>query len=178
VATAQPESAPLLDTPADAPVAEPSPADAEEAAEPTLPAVEETTTAAEPTPAAVAAEPVAAGGVTIYQISQADSQVRFELDEDLRGQRITVVGVTNLPARANIGETISFAIAGELTIRNISQPVLFTVIATAVSDSQINGTASTVISRGDFNLVIPNVPSIANVEEEVGLYIDFVARRS
>jgi hypothetical protein len=52
------------------------------------------------------------------------------------------------------------------------------VIATAVSDSQINGTASTVISRGDFNLVIPNVPSIANVEEEVGLYIDFVARRS
>lgn len=239
VVTAQPESAPPQDTPVSAPTAEPSPAVVEEAAEPTLPAVEETTTAAEPTPAAVAAEPVAAGGVTIYQISQADSQVRFELDEDLRGQRITVVGVTNqvagqlalnledlsqtqvgiiqinartlttdngnrnramqnqilqtgsyelitftptavtnLPARANIGETISFAIAGELTIRNISQPVLFTVTATAVSDSQINGTASTVINRGDFNLVIPNVPSVANVEEEVELYIDFVARGS
>lgn len=33
--------------------------------------------------------------LTIFQISQADSHVRFELDEDLRGNRITVVGGTN-----------------------------------------------------------------------------------
>jgi polyisoprenoid-binding protein YceI len=43
----------------------------------------------------LAAETVDSGGLIIYQISSADSQVRFELDEDLRGNRVTVVGTTN-----------------------------------------------------------------------------------
>lgn len=39
--------------------------------------------------------PSTAGTVVIFQISPADSQVRFELDEDLRGSRVTVVGTTD-----------------------------------------------------------------------------------
>jgi polyisoprenoid-binding protein YceI len=189
-------------------------------------------------PADTAAEVEIEGssGPVIYQISSAGSQVRFELDEDLRGVRTTVVGATNqvagqfaidmnnltqtqvgviqinartlstdnsnrnramqneildtgsyefiiftptavtgLPSSAGVGDTFNFTIEGNLTIRNITLPVVFSVQATAVSESQITGTASTLINRGDYDLTIPNVPSVANVEEEVELYIDFTA---
>lgn len=178
----------------------------------------------------------ASAGVRIYTISQADSEVRFELDEDLRGQRITVVGITDqvageigvdpddlssaqvgvmqinartmmtdnsfrnraiqneilrtgefefitftptaikgLPESAAAGERVSFTVEGELTIRDITQPVTFTVEAVADTENRISGTATAVIQRADFNLNIPSVPNVANVEEEVELYIDFVA---
>jgi polyisoprenoid-binding protein YceI len=178
----------------------------------------------------------ASSGLQVYTISQADSQVRFELDEDLRGERKTVIGVTDqvageialdmndlstaqvgvmqinartlvtdsnlrnraiqneildtggfefitftpssisgLPASIEIGEEVSFTIEGDLTIRDITIPVVFNVVARANSDQQLSGTASTVINRADFNLNIPSVPNVANVEEQVELYIDFVA---
>jgi polyisoprenoid-binding protein YceI len=178
-------------------------------------------------------------GVNVYTISQADSQVRFELDEDLRGERKTVVGVTDqvageialdlndlstiqvgviqinartlatdsnlrnraiqneildtggfefvtfapnavngLPASIAIGEEVTFTIEGDLTIRDLTQPVVFEVVAQAVSADQLSGTASAVINRADFNLNIPSVPNVANVEEQVELYIDFLANAS
>jgi len=176
---------------------------------------------------------------TLFTIDQAGSEARFQLDEDLRGSRNTVVGVTNqvagqlsidladlsgaqvgviqinartlktdsdmrnrtmqnqildagtyefitftptdiqgLPASAAVGEAISFTITGDLTIRNISQPVTFNVEATAVSDTQITGTASAVVNRTDFDLRIPSVPSVANVDEEVQLSFTFTANAS
>jgi polyisoprenoid-binding protein YceI len=179
---------------------------------------------------------VPAGGLVIYTISQDASQVRFELDEDLRGQRITVVGVTDqvagelamdlddlstvqvgvlqinartlvtdndfrnraiqnqilntsayefitftptavsgLPSGAAVGEEIRFQIEGDLTIRDMTQPVVFEVTATAVSATQITGSATAVIERDAFGLRIPSVPSVANVEEEIELIIEFVA---
>ncbi|MCI0396891.1 MAG: YceI family protein [Chloroflexi bacterium] len=174
--------------------------------------------------------------VQVYQINQAGSQVRFELDEDLRSQRQTVVGtgtqiageialnlddlsttqvgviqinarslatdnnmrnrainnwiletnqyelitftptaVEGLPTSATVGQEVTFTIAGDLTIRDVTQPVVFTVVATATSDAQLTGTASAVVNRGDFGLTIPSVPNVANVEETVELTIDFVA---
>lgn len=41
--------------------------------------------------------------------------------------------------------------------------------------NRIEGTASSTVSRADFGLVIPSVPIVANVGEEVTLTIDFVA---
>jgi polyisoprenoid-binding protein YceI len=181
-------------------------------------------------------DPAAAGGAAIYLIDPAASQVRFELDEELRGVPTTVVGSTDqvagelavnladlsttqvgvlqinartlltdnnfrnraiqnqiletnefefitftptavngLPASTQVGETVQFSIAGELTIRDITQPVEFSVEATPMTESQLAGTASTIINRVDFELNIPSAPGVANVEEEVELYIDFVA---
>jgi hypothetical protein len=45
----------------------------------------------------------------------------------------------------------------------------------SVSETQIAGIASAIIARSDYGLTIPSVPNVANVEEEVELYIDFVA---
>lgn len=175
----------------------------------------------------------------VFTISQADSQVSFELDEDLRGVRTTVIGVTNqvagelainlndlstaqvgvlqinartlatdnnfrnraiqneildtqtyelitftptavngLPSSATVGQEVSFTITGDLTIRDITQPVTFNVTATAVSDTQLVGMATAVVSRAAYNLNIPQVPNVANVEDEVQLTINFVANAS
>jgi polyisoprenoid-binding protein YceI len=194
----------------------------------------EATTAPEPTVETPTEAPT--GTAQVFTIDSAASQVRFQLDEDLRGERKTVVGSTDqvagqlslnladlsqtqvgiiqinartlatdndfrnrainneildtgafefitftptgiegLPASAAIGETITFSLVGDLTIRDITQPATFTVEATAVSETQVTGTATAVVNRTDFDLQIPSVPNVANVEEEVELYIDFTA---
>jgi polyisoprenoid-binding protein YceI len=187
--------------------------------------------------AAAEEAPIAAGaGLLIYQIDPAASQVRFELNELLRGSPKTVVGITDqvsgeiaadlndlssvqvgeirinartlatdndfrnralnnkilntgdyefitfvpsavngLPENAALGSTIEFTIDGDLTIRDSSMPVTFNVTASPVSDTQLVGSAAATVTRADFNLVIPTVPDVADVEEEVELYIDFVA---
>lgn len=222
----QPIEAVPLDVATTAPT---EPAESVEPTEPTEPA--ESVEPVEPTEPA---EP--AGQLRIYQIAPGDSQVRFELDEDLRGQRNTVIGatdqvageiavdlndlttaqvgviqinartlltdnnfrnraiqneildtgayefitftpttVTGLPGNAAVGQEVTFTVSGDLTIRDISQPVSFTVTATVVSADQLAGTAEATVQRGDYNLTIPSVPNVANVEEEVQLFIDFVA---
>jgi len=237
------QAASAATTPAEA---EPTATTEPEAVEPTAAPTETEPTAApeataeptattEPTPTE---EPTApAGAAQVFSIDPAASQVRFQLDEDLRGARQTVVGATDqvagelsvnladlsqtqvgiiqinartlatdnnfrnraiqneildtgqfefitftptalegLPASAAIGEPITFTMSGDLTIRDITLPATFTVEATAVSDTEIAGTATAVINRTDYDLQIPSVPNVANVEEEVELYIDFTAR--
>ena len=182
------------------------------------------------------AESAAADGLIVYSIVPGESAVRFELDEDLRGSRITVVGETDqvagelavdfanladtqvgtiqinartlvtdnnfrnraiqneildtganefitfaptavngLPESVAAGDTVEFTIDGDLTVAGTTNPATFTISATAVSADQITGTASAVINRNDYGLTIPSVPNVANVEEEVELYIDFIA---
>ncbi len=65
--------------------------------------------------------------------------------------------------------------SGDLTIRNVTQPVTFTVTAQGTSASQIAGTATATVNRSDFNLDLPSVPNVANVGEQVTLQINFVA---
>ena len=86
--------------------------------------------------------------------------------------------VNGLPASAGVGESVSFTISGDLTIRDITQPVVFNVTATVVSETQLSGTATAIVNRGDFDLQIPSVPNVANVEEEVELTIEFIANAS
>ncbi len=219
-------------------VATSEPATTEAAEATTTPA--EATVAPEATVAAPTEEAAApAGTAQVFTIDQSASQVRFQLDEELRGQPTTVVGTTDqvagqlsvnladlsqtqvgiiqinartlatdnnfrnraiqneildtgsfefitftptgiegLPASATVGEAISFNLVGDLTIRDITLPATFTVEATAVSETQIVGTATAVVNRTDFGLQIPSVPNVANVEEQVELYIDFTANAS
>ncbi|MCA9961207.1 MAG: YceI family protein [Anaerolineales bacterium] len=203
--------------------------------EPTVPAtVVPEATEEPPTPEPTATEPPS--DPIIFTISQADSQVRFELDEDLAGARKTVIGETDqvsgelavnfdalsltqvgvilinartfatdnqfrnrainneildteefefitftptaingLPDSVAVGAAVEFTIVGELTIRDVTTEVTFAVTATAVSETQISGTAMATVLRGDYGLEIPSVPNVANVEDEVDIYIDFVA---
>ncbi|MBZ0284610.1 MAG: YceI family protein [Anaerolineae bacterium] len=88
----------------------------------------------------------------------------------------TPTAVTGLPAAVTADETITFQITGDLKIRNITQSVTFDVTATT-TEERLEGTATTVVTRTQYNLVIPSAPGVANVSEEVTLQIDFVATR-
>jgi polyisoprenoid-binding protein YceI len=172
---------------------------------------------------------------TKFSISQAESQARFRIFEELNGQPTDVVGITNqvageaiikleelsqtrlgiisvnartletdqdrrnqairnrilqtdqfeyitfsphkltgLEGRAVTGQDYTFQISGDLTIRDITQPVVFDTMVTVEADDRIRGIASTVILREAFNLIIPSVPFVANVGENVSLEIEFL----
>ena len=87
----------------------------------------------------------------------------------------TPEAISGLPESIKPGETVTFDVTGDLTITAYSHPVTFTVTVTPVSESRLEGTASTTISRRDFNLVVPSATGVADVSEDVTLEIDFVA---
>lgn len=90
----------------------------------------------------------------------------------------TPTGISGLEGTAAVGQEFTFQITGDLTIRDVTKPVVFDVTAQLVSEDQLVAHAETKIQRGDFNLVIPSVPSVANVGEEIALEINLVANLS
>ena len=80
-----------------------------------------------------------------------------------------------MPESVAVGDTFDFTVIGDLTIRDITNQVTFDVTVTANSESELVGLATTTVLRADYNLRIPNVPSVANVGEEVPLELDFTA---
>ena len=87
----------------------------------------------------------------------------------------TPKAITGLPAGVAEGDTITFQITGDLTIRDVTQEVTFDVTATLVSAEQLEGLASTTVTRGAYSLTIPSVPNVANVSDEVLIELAFVA---
>ena len=90
----------------------------------------------------------------------------------------TPTQLDGLPATVAIGEPFTFAVIGDLTIRDVTKQETFTVTVTATSETELVGLGQTTVMRGDYNLTIPSVPSVANVAEEVPLEIEFRATAS
>jgi polyisoprenoid-binding protein YceI len=89
----------------------------------------------------------------------------------------TPTAITGLPDTVQIGQVVTFQIAGDLKIRDIVQPVTFDVTATVASEDRLVGNATTHVTREQYNLTIPNAPGVANVADDVELKIDFVATK-
>lgn len=89
----------------------------------------------------------------------------------------TPTAISGLPESVEVGQTVTFQIAGDLKVRNIVQPVTFEATVTLESAGRLVGSAKATIQRADFNLQIPSVPGVANVSEAIDLEIDFVAVR-
>ncbi len=83
--------------------------------------------------------------------------------------------MTGLPASVTMGTAFSFQVTGDLTIRDITKPVTFDVTVTPDSQTQISGSATATVLRSDFELNIPSLPMIADVDDAVKLDITFVA---
>jgi polyisoprenoid-binding protein YceI len=83
--------------------------------------------------------------------------------------------IIGLPDEVTIGESFSFQIVGDLTVRNITKQVTFEASVTPVSKSQLEGSATTTILHADFDLTIPDAPAVASIDDEVILEIKFVA---
>ena len=84
--------------------------------------------------------------------------------------------ISGLPAQFTANEPVTLTIQGDLTIRDITQPVTFAATVTADGRTELTGSAAAQISLADFALTIPDAPGVANVSEVVGLRIDFIAR--
>ena len=82
--------------------------------------------------------------------------------------------ISELSGSAETGQTFTFNIQGDLTIRDITRTVSFDASVMVESAQRLSGSATAVIAKSDFNLIVPSVPFVANVGEEVTLEIDFV----
>jgi polyisoprenoid-binding protein YceI len=88
----------------------------------------------------------------------------------------TPTALTEMPDKVTAGQSYTFKVTGDLTVRDVTKPVTFDVTAKLATDgTTLDGTATTTVQRATFNLEIPNVPSVANVSEDVKLEIKFVA---
>ena len=83
--------------------------------------------------------------------------------------------IVGIPNKIVVGETVPFEIIGLLTIREVTNEVIFGGEATMVAEDRVVGLATTTVLRSDFELSIPSVPRVAGVDEEFILKIEFVA---
>ena len=83
--------------------------------------------------------------------------------------------IAGLPDSASVGESYTLQVTGDLTIRDVTRPVTFDVTVTALSESQLEGSARATIRYADWGISIPQVPFVASVSDEVQLELDFVA---
>ena len=83
--------------------------------------------------------------------------------------------VTGLPTSGEVGQTYTFNVTGDLTIKGITKPTSFEVSVTVPSADRLEGSAKTTIRYADFDVAIPSVPMVARVSDEVALELKFVA---
>lgn len=80
-----------------------------------------------------------------------------------------------LPDQIVPGSAFDFSVTGDLTIAGVTKPATFYGSAAIDEKGNLAGNAGASVNRADFNLTIPNLPFIADVEEVVSLRIRFVA---
>lgn len=79
----------------------------------------------------------------------------------------------NMPSDPVFDTEYPFEVAGTLTVNGISKDVVFGVKGKAGAGGTVTGVAKTKVARGDFGLVIPNIPFVANVSDNVDLTLNF-----
>ncbi len=85
------------------------------------------------------------------------------------------IQLTGLPDSVTMGQSYTFKMTGDLTIRDTTKPVTFDVTVTPESTERLKGTAIATVAYADFGLTIPQVQQVASVADNVRLEIDFVA---
>ncbi len=85
--------------------------------------------------------------------------------------------VSGVPATAIVGQSFPFETTGTLFISGASKDVTFKGTATFTSDSELKGTAETMVHYADWNLNVPKLSFLANVEEDTKLTINFTAKK-
>ncbi len=84
--------------------------------------------------------------------------------------------ITGLPEKVSVGDTVSFTITGDLTVKHTTKSVTWQVTL-KLNDQNISGTATTQILMSDFG-VGPIKLSILQTEDNVKLAFNFVAAKA
>jgi polyisoprenoid-binding protein YceI len=89
----------------------------------------------------------------------------------------TPKAMSGVPGAISPGEAFNFQVAGDLFISGVTRETTFTGRGAFTTENEFSGTASTTIKRGDFSLIVPSLPFLADVADEVPLTIEFVAKK-
>lgn len=105
-----------------------------------------------------------------------DNRIRDNWLESARFPIATfkVTGIQNGPASYAEGEEATFQMAGDLTIREITKPVVFDVKATLTGDA-ITGTATTAFPMSDFGVEPPAMGDLFKVGDNTVVTVELVA---
>jgi len=109
------------------------------------------------------------GAIKRFILQSAQSQYQFITFEP--------TAIDGLKAPVAAGTAMPVKITGNLKIKDAVKPVTFDGTVTLKSDTQIEGNLKATVLRADFGLTIPNVPSVADVTEEVKLELQFSAMK-
>jgi polyisoprenoid-binding protein YceI len=87
----------------------------------------------------------------------------------------TSTEVQDIPQNYVEGQEVTFKLAGDMTIRDITQPVTFDVKGKLEGDT-VTGTATTQIKMTDFGFDPPAIAGMLTVEDQVMIIVDFTAK--
>lgn len=111
--------------------------------------------------------------------SQRDRAIRRQWLESTKYPLATfdVREVRGLPADPQEGEAISFQLAGEMTVKETTQEVVWDVTA-ALEGDRLAGTATLETTLESFNIPVPSIANILRVTDGITLTLDFVMERA
>lgn len=79
-----------------------------------------------------------------------------------------------LPNQYTHGDVLDFEIAGNLTVRDVSRPTIFTA-KVSMNDERLTGQANTSVRMTDFDFDPPTVAGMIEAENNVDITFEFVA---
>ena len=109
------------------------------------------------------------GAIKRFILGSAQSKYQFITFEPTK--------IDGLTGSASAGTAMPVKVTGNLKVKDAVKPVTFEGTVTLKSDTQIDGDLKATVTRSDFGLTIPNVPSVADVTEEVKLELQFTAMK-
>ena len=83
--------------------------------------------------------------------------------------------ISGAPAAYSEGDEVTFQLVGDLTVRDVTQQVTFTVNAALAGDT-LSGTAATALKLSDFGIEPPNFANTLVVADDFGIEVQFVAK--
>jgi polyisoprenoid-binding protein YceI len=87
----------------------------------------------------------------------------------------TPKSISGLPSSVTQGQAFSFKITGDLTIHGVTRSATFDTTVTLESNTKLIGQAQTTVKYKDFDINIPDVPSVSSVSDTVKLALNFTA---
>lgn len=105
-----------------------------------------------------------------------DNRIRERWLESARYPMATFVptAIQDFPAAAAEGQPFSFKLAGDMTIRELTKPVVFDVTATLQGDT-LTGLAQTELLMTDFGFEPPEMTGLLKVMDAVTVKLEFTA---
>ncbi|MEZ4767032.1 MAG: YceI family protein [Caldilineales bacterium] len=87
----------------------------------------------------------------------------------------TASSIESAPDTYSDGDEVTFQVAGDLTVREITNPVVFQVTATLTGDT-ISGVATTEFLMSSFGVDPPRMTNLFTVGDETTIRVEFVAQ--